>query len=151
LKELRRRYLAKQTWVRPEQIAKTLTGRTHVIGQPNGEPYRPYREHRHYAADGRMLSYREELSAITRASEADGTWSVDGEHLAVTVPSDPTPTKRYILFRNRAGQVAYFNHAPGTQTDRQLAFRTVEVNAAEPTLTPPPTPAEPAPTPQESA
>lgn len=135
-KELRRRYLARQFWVRPEQIADTLRGQTHVIGQPVGEPFRPYREHRHYAPDGRLLLFREELAQISPAPGGDGTWSVDGQYLAVTIPTDPNPTRRYVLFRSRAGEISYFNHEPGAATDRQLALRTVEVSPVQPTPTP---------------
>jgi hypothetical protein len=146
-RELKRRYLAKQTWVRPEWIAKTVSGKTHVIGQPVGAEFRPYREHRYFAPDGKLILYREELAAITRAPGADGTWGVDGHYLVVTIPAESPEPKRYVLFRDRAGLIGYFNHAPGTATDRQLAFRTVEVNTGEPVVTPVTSDS----TPQESA
>jgi hypothetical protein len=131
--EIKRRYFARQTWVRPDQIAATVSGKTHAIGTRVGEPVQPYRDHWHYAPDGRLLLYREESGAITRAP-GEGTWSVDDRYLVLTIP--PEPPKRYVLFRDRAGQVGYFNQAPGTATDRQLAFRTVAVNDGPPAESP---------------
>jgi hypothetical protein len=128
---LRKRSAEHQTWIRQEQIARRLSGRTHVIDRHSSDPPRKWRELRYYAPDGRMPGYKEENGQL-EAYPAKVTWRAEGGYLVTVSPEHLDKPMKYTLMSRRDGTISYYLYDESSPQNNQLLFRTAEIREGEP-------------------
>jgi hypothetical protein len=135
----RRHEAAMREWVRSSRIASAqaapanpvvgdalvalLSGKTHVHEyRTRSEDATPYLvTYAYFRADGRYIFLDTQFRERPDEAPAD-RWRVDGQVLCITTNYLSVSTDCYTVRREAAGQLQYWIHKPGDQTDGLLTM-----------------------------